>query len=261
MKVGVFTDATAAAKAAAEHLIEMKNGVTPFNLGVATGSTPLPLYEELRAAHAEGTFSLADSKAFALDEYIGLEPGHPESYRKVLQDELVGDDKTGLTDQNLFTPNGNVEFPEGAHEAADAYDAAISDNGGVNLQILGIGSNGHIGFNEPGISLSSRTHVDALARQTREDNARFFDDDLDKVPDMCITQGLGTIMEADHIVLLATGAGKADAIAAAVEGPITSSCPASILQMHPSVRVYVDEAAASKLENLDMHKVRWELLV
>ncbi|MDP9806725.1 glucosamine-6-phosphate deaminase [Trueperella bonasi] len=260
MKVGIFRNETEVAKMAAAYLIETMNGAPVANLGVATGSTPLPLYQQLREAHANGSFSLANAKAFALDEYIGLQPGHPESYRKVLQDELVGEDKTGLMDENLFTPNGNVDVPDGAREAAAAYDAAIKDNGGVHLQILGIGSNGHIGFNEPGISLSSRTHVDALARQTREDNARFFNGDLAKVPQMCITQGLGTILEATHIMLLATGEGKADAVAAAVEGPISSSCPASILQMHPSVRVYVDEAAAAKLKGREMHEIRWEML-
>lgn len=260
MKVGVFTDEAAVAKAAAAYLMETMDAATVCNLGVATGSTPLPLYAELRAAHADGKFSLAKAKAFALDEYIGLEFGHSESYRKVLQNELVGADKVGLADENLFTPNGNVDVPVGAREAADAYDALIRDNGGVHLQILGIGSNGHIGFNEPGISLSSRTHVDALARQTREDNARFFDGDLGKVPEMCITQGLGTILEAEHIMLIATGAAKAHAIAQAVEGPISSACPASILQMHPSVRVYVDEAAAANLSGRDMHAVRWEVL-
>lgn len=260
MRVGVFQDADALAEAAAAYLIDTLAGASPRNLGVATGSTPLPLYRELRKAYAAGTFSLADAKAFALDEYIGLEPGHPESYRRVLVNELVGEDKTGLRDENLFTPNGDVDVPDGARESADAYDAVIRDNGGVYLQILGIGSNGHIGFNEPGISLSSRTHVDALSRQTREDNARFFGDNLDEVPHMCITQGLGTILEAKHIMLIATGAGKAKAIAHAVEGPISSAWPASILQMHPSVRVYVDEAAAADLKGRDMHAIRWEKL-
>ncbi len=260
MKVGIFKDADAVAKAAAEYLIEMMDGANPRNLGVATGSSPLPLYAELRKAYAEGKFSLDDAKAFALDEYIGLDPSHPESYRKVLQNELVGEDKTGLKDENLFTPNGNVKVPDGARESAAAYDAIIRDNGGVHLQILGIGSNGHIGFNEPGTSLSSRTHVDTLTRQTREDNARFFDDELAQVPQLCITQGLGTILEAEHILLVATGEGKADAIVAAVDGPVSSTCPASVLQMHPSVRVYVDEAAAAKLHGRDMHALRWEKL-
>ena len=136
MKVGVFTDEAAVAKAAAAYLMETMDAATVCNLGVATGSTPLPLYAELRAAHADGKFSLAKAKAFALDEYIGLEFGHSESYRKVLQNELVGADKVGLADENLFTPNGNVDVPVGAREAADAYDALIRDNGGVHLQIL-----------------------------------------------------------------------------------------------------------------------------
>ena len=247
MKVGVFTDETAVAKAAAAYLMETMDAATVCNLGVATGSTPLPLYAELRAAHADGKFSLAQAKAFALDEYIGLESGHSESYRKILQNELVGADKVGLADEFLFTPNGNVDVPDGAREAADAYDALIRDNGGVHLQILGIGSNGHIGFNEPTSSLRSRTRVKTLAPQTREDNARFFGS-LDEVPKHCVTQGIGTILEAKQLLLVAHGAQKADAVAAMIEGPLASVCPASALQLHPVETVVVDEAAAAKLQ-------------
>ncbi|KTF04335.1 MULTISPECIES: glucosamine-6-phosphate deaminase [Trueperella] len=257
MQIGIFSDETELAKAAAAYLMNTMKGAEPKNLGVATGSTPLGLYAQLREAHATGDFTLADAKAFALDEYVGIDPAHPEAYRNVLRTELVGDEKTGLTEDNLHTPNGQADDP---YAAAEAYDADIRDNGGVHLQILGIGANGHIGFNEPGVSLVSRTHVDALTHQTRKDNARFFEGNLDLVPDKCVTQGLGTIMEAKHLLLIALGENKADAIAGMVEGPISASCPASITQMHPSVVVFCDEAAASKLTNTDMYRTRWEVL-
>ena len=234
MKIGIFKDETELAKAAAEYLMTMMADAQPRNLGVATGSTPLGLYAQLRAAHEAGQFSLADAKAFALDEYVGIDPAHTSFLHRYLQDD--------------------------PYAAAAAYDADIRDNGGVYLQILGIGANGHIGFNEPGVSLVSRTHVDALTHQTRKDNARFFEGNLDLVPDKCVTQGLGTIMEAKHLLLVAIGENKADAIAGMVEGPITASCPASITQMHPSVVVFCDEAAASKLRNTDMYRTRWEVL-
>lgn len=253
MLVGILKDEAEVGKVAAEHVAKlMENADT---LGVATGSSPLPLYEELRRMYEAGTFTLEGKKAFALDEYIGIAPDHPERYRNVLRTELV--DRTGLTEENLNTPDGGAED---LTEAAAAYDASIKEAGGVHLQILGIGADGHIGFNEPGISLVSRTHVDALTSQTRKDNARFFEGDLDKVPTKCITQGLGTIMEARNIVLLATGANKADAVAAMIEGGISSLCPASILQMHPNVVVLLDEAAAAKLTQAEMYRTRWEVL-
>ncbi|WP_124055265.1 glucosamine-6-phosphate deaminase [Arcanobacterium ihumii] len=257
MKVGIFSDAHKVGAEAARIVIEAMNGATIRNLGVATGSTPLNLYAELRKAHEEGTFSLADARAFALDEYVNVPEDHPERYRNVLRTELVGDDKTGLKDENLFTPDGN---DSDSLVAADRHDAAIRDNGGVELQILGIGSNGHIGFNEPGTALTSRTHVDVLTRQTREDNARFFDDDISKVPTHCITQGLGTIMDARSILLIATGSAKKEAVKELVEGAVSSFWPATILQMHPNVTVLVDKAAAELLTRTDFYKDRWETL-
>lgn len=254
MEIGIFKDEQAVADVAAEYLINVMNTTDHKVLGVATGGTPLPLYERMRAAHAQGTFTLEDAQAFALDEYVGIDPDHPERYRNVLRTQLVGEDKTGLTDEALHTPDANAEDP---HKAADEYDASIKEACGIRLQILGIGADGHIGFNEPGISLVSRTHVDSLTAKTREDNARFFDDDLAKVPSKCVTQGLGTIMDAEEVILLATGANKADAVRELVEGGISAKWPASILQMHPHAVVLVDEAAGSKLELADFYKERW----
>ncbi|MBM7825861.1 glucosamine-6-phosphate deaminase [Arcanobacterium pluranimalium] len=257
MKVGIFSDPQAVGVEAARVVIDAMNNAQVRNLGVATGSTPLNLYAQLREAFQAGTFTLEGARAFALDEYVNVPADHPERYRNVLRTELVGSDKTGLAEENLFTPDGNDADPVAA---AARYDAAISGHGGVELQILGIGSNGHIGFNEPGTALTSRTHVDVLTRQTRDDNARFFDGDIAKVPTHCITQGLGTIMEARSILLIATGSAKKEAVKELVEGAVSSFWPATILQMHQNVTVLVDEAAAELLTRKDFYRDRWETL-
>ncbi|MDQ4214708.1 glucosamine-6-phosphate deaminase [Microbacterium capsulatum] len=209
-------------------------------LGLATGSTPLPVYAALREQLA-GT-DVSRVRGFALDEYVGLDPAHPESYRSVITREVV--EPLGLTPSLVHVPDG---AEAGIEHAGAEYDARIHAAGGVDLQLLGIGTDGHIGFNEPGSSFASRTRVKTLTEQTREDNARFFDS-LEQVPRHCITQGLGTILEARHLVLLAYGEGKAQAIADAVEGPLSAFMPASAIQLHPHATVVVDEAAASKLK-------------
>lgn len=252
MQVGIFKDANEAARAAAEIIIDAFSINPQGTLGVATGSTPLPLYEQLRQAHRDGKFSLAEAQAFALDEYVGLPVDHEQGYRTVLRTELVGEDKTGLTEQSLHTPNGHSDDHEAA---AIEYDDQIAE-AGVDLQILGIGADGHIGFNEPSGSLSSRTHVGVLTQQTRQDNARFFEN-IDQVPTHCITQGLGTIMDAGTLVLLATGKNKAQAVKELVEGAVSSRWPATIMQFHPDVYVLVDEDAASELELSDYYREVW----
>lgn len=219
-------------------------------LGLATGSTPLPVYEALPRALAG--LDLSRVRGFALDEYVGIDPRHPESYRSVITREVV--EPLGLDPALIRTPDGALE---GIEHAGDAYDQAIRDAGGVDLQILGIGTDGHIGFNEPGSSFASRTRVKTLTRQTREDNARFFDS-IDDVPMHCITQGLGTILEARHLVLLAFGAGKAEALAGALEGPVTASLPGSAIQLHPHATVVVDEAAASELRLADYYRYAYD---
>ncbi len=256
MHIRVFDTPELAGAAAAKILFSVFDQKPDANLGVATGSTPEPLYAQLREAHAGGKFTLANSKAFALDEYVGIPEDHYERYRNVLRRELVGEDKTGLKDENLFTPNGLISD---SHAAAAAHDQAIKDAGGVDLQILGIGSNGHIGFNEPGGWLVPRTHVEPLSAQTIRDNARFFDGDISKVPTTCISQGLGTIMEAGVLLLLAFGENKAEAVAQLAEGPISAKWPATIVQMHPEVYVLTDTAAGSKLELTEMYEERWKL--
>ena len=196
-------------------------------LGFATGSTPLSTY----AALAARGLDLAAVRGFALDEYVGLPAGHPESYRAVIDREVVG--PLGLLPANVRVPGDDGLPLDGAGER---YEADIHAAGGVDLQLLSIGRTGHIGFNEPGSSLASLTRVKTLTESTRIDNARFFDT-LDQVPTHCITQGLGTILRARHLVLLAFGEAKAAAVAAALEGPVSASTPGSVVQLHPKVTV------------------------
>jgi glucosamine-6-phosphate deaminase len=216
-------------------------------LGFATGSTPLSTYRALAAQRLD----LGAVRGFALDEYVGLPAGHPESYRAVIDREVVA--PLGLQYRNVRVPGDDGLPLQGAGER---YERDIYAAGGVDLQLLGIGRTGHIGFNEPGSSLASLTRVKTLTESTRADNARFFDS-LDQVPTHCITQGLGTILRARQLVLLAFGEAKAEAIAAALEGPVSASTPGSVVQLHPKVTVIVDEAAASQLAHADYYRFAW----
>ncbi|MDN4474967.1 glucosamine-6-phosphate deaminase [Demequina sp. SYSU T00192] len=250
------TPAEAGAFVAAHIAAQVRREPT-FTLGVATGSTPLPVYEGLRAERDTGT-DFTRMSAFALDEYVGLPAGHPESYRAVVDREVTG--PLGLDPARVRVPDGSAE---GIETAGERYEAAIEAHGGVDLQLLGIGRTGHLGFNEPGSSFGSLTRVKTLTERTRLDNARFFDS-LDEVPIHCVTQGLGTILRARHLVLLAFGEGKAEALAAAVEGPVSASMPGSAIQLHQRVTVVVDEAAASQLRFAGYylwaqdHKPEWQ---
>lgn len=217
--------------------------------GLATGSSPLRIYDELALRVKSGAISFSKASAFTLDEYVGLPEGHPESYRQVIQRDFLG--KVDFQADNVKSLNGTAADLE--KECLD-YESAIDASGGVDLQILGIGSNGHIAFNEPGSSFSSSTGIRLLSPQTRQDNSRFFGGDLDAVPKYCMTQGLGTIMKARKIVLVANGLNKAEAISQLVEGPISSFWPATILQHHPDTTVFIDEEAASKLTMADFYK-------
>jgi glucosamine-6-phosphate deaminase len=245
-EVVIVESADAAGELAADAIEHLVRSNPRAVLGLATGSTPLTTW---RALAARG-LDLSQVRGFALDEYVGLPAGHPESYRSVITREVV--EPLGLTPSLVRVPADS-----GPIETAGAdYEAAIEAAGGVDLQILGIGRTGHIGFNEPGSSFASLTRVKTLTEQTRRDNARFFDSP-DEVPMHCITQGLGTIMRARHLVLLAFGSGKASALAGAVEGPLTASLPGSAIQLHPRVTVIVDEAAASGLAHADYYRYAW----
>jgi len=214
----------------------MRPGRLPV-LGIATGSSPLPLYQALARRRDE----LPQLRAFALDEYLGLPAGHPESYAEVVRREVV--EPLGLDGECIAVPDGAAADPE--HAGAE-YDAAIAAAGGVDVQILGIGSNGHLAFNEPGSALDSRTRVVQLTESTRQANARFFSS-LQEVPTHALTQGLGTIFAARSLVLLAIGTSKAQAVAAALQGPVTPEVPASILQLHPDVTVLLADGAGAEL--------------
>lgn len=237
-----------AASAVLEGLLRVKRRDTV--LGLATGSSPLGLYAELGAAVARGDIDFSTTLGFALDEYIGISPSHRQSYRQTLINDACS--VIGLPESNLNVPDGMGATRAAITAAADAYDAKIAAVGGIDVQILGIGSNGHVGFNEPGSSLASRTRIMRLANQTRADNARFFDG-IEHVPTHCVTQGLGTLREARRLVLIATGSAKAAAVAAAIEGPLSASCPASVLQLHPDVVICLDEAAAAGLLNREYY--------
>jgi len=217
-------------------------------LGLATGSTPLTTW----AALAASGLDLSRVRGFALDEYVGLPAGHPESYRAVITREVV--EPLGLTPSLVRVPGDDGGPLSGA---GARYEADIESAGGVDLQVLGIGRTGHIGFNEPGSSLASLTRVKTLTEQTRADNARYFAT-VDDVPTHCITQGLGTILRARHLVLLAFGEAKAAAVAAALEGPVSASTPGSVVQLHPTVTVIVDEAAGSQLAHADYYRYAWD---
>ena len=211
-------------------------------LGMATGGTPVKTYEKLIAKNQAGEISFKETTTFNLDEYIGLSPDHPRSYRYFMQENLF--DHIDIQRERTHIPNGLAENPI---EAGPAYEAQIADAGGIDIQILGIGSDGHIGFNEPTSSMGSRTRIKTLTEGTLEDNQRFFKPG-EVQPSLAITMGIQTIMEARHVILLANGAGKATAIRETVEGPISARCPASILQFHPKATIIVDEAAAQELE-------------
>ncbi|MGN6302866.1 MAG: glucosamine-6-phosphate deaminase [Angustibacter sp.] len=251
MEVVVLDDAAQRVQLVAQAVVELVRRKPTAVLGLATGSSPLSVYDALAAAYARGELSLQRAGAFLLDEYLGLPPGHPESYREVIQRELVS--RVDLDPARVHGPDGQADD---VPAACSAYEAAIADAGGIDLQLLGVGSDGHLAFNEPGSSLASRTRVKTLTQQTRADNARFFAS-ADDVPRHVLTQGIGTILQARHLVLLASGAAKAEAVAACVEGPVTASWPASALQLHPHVTVLLDDAAAAGLRRLDYYREVW----
>lgn len=211
-------------------------------LGLATGSTPLGLYRELIKFYKEGMIDFKNVIAFNLDEYLGLQPDHPQSYAKFMQDNLFK--HINMQEDMHQIPSGTAGDIEAE---CDRYEGLIAQAGGIDLQILGIGRNGHIGFNEPDIKFEAITHVVHLDDQTISDNARFFNN-IEDVPKKAISMGIKTIMQSRGIILLASGREKADAVAGMVSGKITPELPASVLQLHPNVTVIVDEEAASKID-------------
>lgn len=210
-------------------------------LGLATGSTPVGTYKELIRMHKEEGLDFSQVTTFNLDEYVGIPPTHNQSYRYFMNENLFN---------HINIDKKKTHVPDGMAKDIPAfckwYEDQILKAGGIDVQFLGIGANGHIAFNEPGSSLGSRTRVKTLDEKTRKDNARFFKS-MDEVPKYAITMGIGTIMDARTLILLANKENKADAIAKTVEGPITAMVPATVVQLHPKAIIIVDKPAASKL--------------
>ena len=261
MEVVITHSPADAAVVVADAIERLLSGADGPVLGLATGSSPQPTYRELIERRRRGRISFATTRAFLLDEYVGLPVDHPQAYRSFIERELT---------RHLDLPAGALAGPDGSGDdlvtAAARYERLIAEAGGIDLQLLGIGRDGHIGFNEPTSSLGSRTRLKTLTDSTRADNARFFDGDIAAVPRHVLTQGIGTILEARHLVLVATGEGKADPVARTVEGPLTAMVPASALQLHPHATVVVDEAAASELTHAAYYreaydnKPAWQLI-
>lgn len=239
MKIIIATPEEIAKSAAAQYkklLSEKPNAV----LGLATGSTPLGLYGELARMCKEGEITFKNARSFNLDEYVGLEPTHDQSYRYFMDTNLF--QYIDLPMEKTMVPSGFVK----SDEEAALYDEAIDNAGGIDLQLLGVGPNGHIAFNEPGTPLESLTHLVELTESTRRANSRFFAS-LDEVPTHAVSMGMQSIMHAREIIMIALGENKAETMRNALLGPITPENPASILRLHPNVTFYLDHEAAKYL--------------
>ena len=241
MEVLIFPNAQSLACKSADLVESQINAFPDSVIGLATGSTPLGLYQELIQRHNDHGLSFKKVKTFNLDEYVGIPGNHPQSYRTFMDDNLFS--KIDIDKANTQVPDGMAENPL---EVGPAYEKMIQEAGGIDLQVLGVGTDGHIGFNEPTSSLGSITRVKTLTQQTIEDNSRFFEPD-EFQPKLAITMGIKTILDARRILLLAHGENKADAVRDMVEGPLSAFCPASALQLHQRTTILIDEPAASKL--------------
>src|SRR5437764_2164219 len=248
MEVIVQRDYAQMSKIAAQIVAELLNTKPNAVLGMATGSTPLGLYQELVRMHERGELDFSRVMTFNLDEYVGLPSNHPQSYGYFMEENFFR--HVNVQPQNINVPSGTTSnYPA----FCDWYEKRIAECGGIDLQILGIGSDGHIAFNEPTSSLSSRTHLKTLSMQTIGDNARFFYRPAD-VPVYAMTMGVGTLLDARRLVLVASGKSKAKAIAQAVEGSVTSMVTASALQLHRDATVIIEEAAAASLAMRDYYE-------
>lgn len=247
MRVIVERDPSCVSRRAAQFVADLVRRRPTCVLGLATGSTPLGLYAELIRLHREEGLDFSRVVTFNLDEYVGLAPTHPQSYRYFMQENFFR--HINIDIRNTHVPDGRaLDF----EASCEQYERLIKEEGGIDLQVLGIGSDGHIAFNEPGSSLGSRTRLKTLTPETIRDNARFFDREED-VPRLAVTMGVGTILESRRCLLLATGQAKARAIAATVEGPITAQVTASALQLHREVIAVIDEEAAGLLQRRDYY--------
>lgn len=249
MEVIVLNSADEASLIAARIVAKLVREKPSATLGLATGGTPARLYRELVRMHREEGLDFERVTTFNLDEYVGLAPDHPASYRTFMQENLF--DHINVQASNIHIPDGTATD---VSSHCQAYEDSIIAADGIDLQVLGIGSDGHLGFNEPSSSLASRTRIKTLTDRTRHDNARFFPS-VDEVPYHCITMGMGTILASRVCLLLAFGEEKSEAVAKSVEGPISAMVPGSALQLHQYVHVLLDEGAASRLQKIDYY--RW----
>ena len=240
MNVNIYPDEQSLARAAAAMIAGLVIARPDAILGLATGSTPVPVYRELARLNREGAVSFARVRTYNLDEYAGIAPEHPQSYRRFMNEQLF--DRIDVDPANTHVPSGFMD-----DSAAMEYDQEIQAAGGLDLQLLGIGRNGHIGFNEPADAFSRATHIVTLTESTRQANARFFDSPED-VPARAVSMGVGTIMQARRILLIATGADKAAAVRDMLRGPVSPRMPASVLALHRDVTVMLDRAAAAQVD-------------
>jgi glucosamine-6-phosphate deaminase len=247
MRVVILNTAEDVSRRAAEMIIARVTAKPHAVLGLATGGTPLGTYRELIQEYHAGRVSFQQVTTFNLDEYVGLAPDHSQSYHYFMHENLFS--KADFDTSRCHVPCGKATDYA---TYCESYEQKIRDCGGIDLQLLGIGSDGHIAFNEPGSSLASRTRLKALTERTRIDNSRFFTS-IEEVPHLAVTMGVGSIMDAKEILLLATGASKANAVRAFIEGPVTSQITASALQMHRRVTVILDEPAAQWLQRREYY--------
>ncbi|MFQ5740229.1 MAG: glucosamine-6-phosphate deaminase [Acidobacteriota bacterium] len=260
MEIIIQPDWELASRLAAQVLAHQIRRKPDSVLGLATGSSPLGVYRELIRMHREEGLDFSQVRTFNLDEYIGLPPEHPSSYHCFMHEHLL--DQVNLKPSNIHIPNG---MTKDISLLCRHYEESIERAGGLDIQLLGLGTNAHIGFNEPSSSLASRTRIKTLSERTLRDNARFFSDS-EEAPRHVITMGIGTILDSRRCLLLAFGSKKAGAVAKMVEGAVTAMVPASALQLHPRVQVILDSPAASLLEHRRYyqwvfdHKPDWQRL-
>ena len=247
MRVIIKNNYDEMSKWAAQHIVERINAFNPtaekpFVLGLPTGSTPIGTYKELVRLHKEGKISFANVVTFNMDEYVKIPENHPESYHSFMWNNFFS--HIDIKKENVNILNGNADDLEAE---CQRYEEKIKSYGGIDLFMGGIGPDGHIAFNEPGSSLTSRTRVKTLTMDTVIANSRFFDNDINQVPKTALTVGVGTVMDAREVMILANGHGKARALAAAIEGPVSQMCTVSVLQLHPTGIIVCDDAACDEI--------------
>jgi glucosamine-6-phosphate deaminase len=248
MQIVIFENAQQVAENAAQWVEKLINKKSDAVLGLATGSTPISLYKQLVKKHQADELSFANTTSFNLDEYLGIDENNAQSYRHFMNQNLF--DHVDIDKSKTFLPTCNQG--ENPRVQGLAYEEKIKQAGGIDLQILGIGANGHIGFNEPTSSLGSRTRIKTLTQQTLNDNSRLFADD-EFQPTLAMTMGIATILDARYVLLMATGENKASAVKSMIKGPLSAVCPASALQLHENTIVLLDKTAASELEDQEYY--------